>query len=149
MSTEKMITVQELSEVKYGDLKSKFTELGVPKIWRAGKKKTTMINEAIEKLAQIRKFESEGLNRDEAEVEIKEIKDKKEEDAKLAIAEERAKIEEKASVKVTESKASVYSKEVLEANLRTINLNLLQAIPSHREILQLKKENIEALLKNM
>tara|TARA_B110000977_G_scaffold143780_1_gene182558 strand:+ start:70 stop:480 length:411 start_codon:yes stop_codon:yes gene_type:complete len=41
----------ELGLVKYGELKNKFEELGIPSVWKQGKKKVDMINEAIEILS--------------------------------------------------------------------------------------------------
>ena len=41
----------ELGLVKYGELKNKFEELGIPNVWKQGKKKVDMIDEAIEILS--------------------------------------------------------------------------------------------------
>ena len=42
---------KELGLVKYGELKDKFKDLGIPNVWKQGKKKVDMINEAIELLS--------------------------------------------------------------------------------------------------
>lgn len=39
---------KELGLIKYGELKAKFVELGIPNVWKQGKKKVDMINEAVE-----------------------------------------------------------------------------------------------------
>ena len=66
MSIKKTITEQELSEVKYQDLLATFKSLGVEDAWRPGKKRTTMIKDAIEKLNIVRSLEDKGIS--EAEV---------------------------------------------------------------------------------
>lgn len=42
---------KDLGLIKYGELKAKFTELGIPNVWKQGKKKVDMINEAVELLS--------------------------------------------------------------------------------------------------
>ena len=42
---------KELGLVKYGELKDKFESLGIPNVWKQGKKKVDMINEAVELLS--------------------------------------------------------------------------------------------------
>ena len=63
---------EELTLVKYQDLKNKFDELGVSEVWRQGKKKIDMINEAVEILSEM---EATGEKSDVAIEEI--VKDKK------------------------------------------------------------------------
>mgnify|MGYP003119336736 CR=1 FL=1 len=146
MSKTKIISEQELSQVKYGDLLAKFTELGVKEAWKPGKKKTAMIKLAIEKLDLMRSLEDRGLNQEEITEEIKNIEVIKEE-IKVKDAVEAVKKQEKQDKIVKETIVkSKYSREILEKNLKNIKLNLLQAIPQQREMLVKKQEALQAEL---
>lgn len=61
---------KELETTKYGDLKAKFENLKFPNIWRQGKKKVDMINEAVELLSTLE--ESKDVSVEEAIVIIEE-----------------------------------------------------------------------------
>ena len=50
---KKVETFETLSEVKYGDLKAKFEELGIEGVWKPGKKANHLIKEALDKLSEI------------------------------------------------------------------------------------------------
>ena len=146
MSKSIVISEQELQEVKYHDLLEKFTELGVPQIWKAGKKKATMITKAIEELKIKQSLESKGLNEKEVEVELEAIKEKKievEQAEKLEVA-IKAELKEKKEVKKVVD--ADLSKEVIEANLLNIQKQMVQCIPSHRMILIKKKDLLLDLL---
>ena len=141
-----IISEQELQEVKYHDLLAKFTELGVPQIWKAGKKKATMITKAIEELKIKQSLESKGLSEKEVEVELEAIKEKKvelEQAEKLEVA-IKAELKEKKEIK--EVQDADLSKEVIEANLLNIQKQMVQCIPSHRMILIKKKDLLLDLL---
>ena len=45
---------KDLGLIKYGELKAKFEDLGIPNVWKQGKKKVDMINEAVELLSTIK-----------------------------------------------------------------------------------------------
>ena len=66
-------TFETLSEIKYGDLKAKFEELGVGEVWKPGKKGADLINSALDKLSEI-----SGQKKIEAE-EAKIVEEKEEE----------------------------------------------------------------------
>lgn len=59
---------QELDVTPYKDLSEKFTELGISEIWKAGVKKDTLIQLALQRLEEIKAFEVE----EEVEVEEEE-----------------------------------------------------------------------------
>lgn len=68
MSEEKKVfTFDELNEIKYGDLKAKFEELGIPAVWKGGSKKEDLINKA---LGLLNKIEIEGPTEDQQEEEV-------------------------------------------------------------------------------
>ena len=77
MSEKKTINIAELSEVKYHDLLAKFKELGIPEVWKAGTKKVTMINNAIDKLKIKSSLESLGLDKEEVSKEVEAMAKKK------------------------------------------------------------------------
>ena len=52
---------KELGLVKYGELKDKFESLGIPNVWKQGKKKVDMINEAVELLSTIEDSQVEDV----------------------------------------------------------------------------------------
>ena len=66
---------KELGLVKYGELKDKFVELGIPNVWKQGKKKVDMINEAVELLSTMEVSQVEDVQ--EAKEIIKEKTSKK------------------------------------------------------------------------
>lgn len=141
------ITKQDLGQVKYGDLLDKFTELGIPEVWKAGTKKAKMIDAAIEKLNIKKSLESLGLDKVQVSEELKTIAKNKEEAQKAELI-EKAKQEilnDKNEVK--ELKGQGYSKEQLEAQILNIDKNLIQVIPTHRIALLKKKEQLVQLLK--
>ena len=147
MKNNKNITAEQLKAVKYGDLLETFTELGVKDVWRGGKKKTTMIEEALAKLAVLRELEEKGMDEAEQKAELESIEIKKEEikiqeDIKEAIAKEQA---ENAEVKkVVETKLT---KDQIEKNLKVIAANIAGGPASHRQALFAKQEILEDLLK--
>ena len=147
MKNNKNITAEQLKAVKYGDLLETFTELGVKDVWRGGKKKTTMIEEALAKLAVLRELEEKGMDEAEQKAELESIEIKKEEikiqeDIKEAIAKEQA---ENAEIKkVVETKLT---KEQVEKNLKVIAANIAGGPASHRQALFAKQEILEDLLK--
>lgn len=149
MSIKKTITEQELSEVKYHDLLATFKSLGVEDAWRAGKKKTTMIKDAIEKLNIVRSLEDKGISQDDVKEERLKIEDAKEQAKQVEVAkaiEDQEKADQLQKKTIIKSK---YTKEQLEVNLRNIKLNLLQAIPSQRTMLIKKQEVLQSLLDNI
>ncbi len=52
---------EELQGVSYGKLKSKFAELGIPEVWKQGRKKIAMIDEAVEVLSRINETGKEAV----------------------------------------------------------------------------------------
>ena len=52
---------KDLGLVKYGELKDKFAELGIPSVWKQGKKKVDMINEAVELLSTMETSQVENV----------------------------------------------------------------------------------------
>lgn len=140
------ITKQDLGQVKYGDLLDKFTELGIPEVWKAGTKKVKMIDAAIEKLKIKESLESLGLDKVQVSEELKAIVKNKEEAQKVELIEkaEQEIVEDKRQVK--ELKSQGYSKEQLEAQISNIDKNLIQVIPTHRLALLKKKEQLVQLL---
>ena len=149
MSIKKTITEQELSEVKYHDLLATFKSLGVEDAWRAGKKKTTMIKDAIEKLNIVRSLEDKGIAEADVKEERLKIEDAKEQAKQVEVAkaiEDQEKADQLQKKTIIKSK---YTKEQLEVNLRNIKLNLLQAIPSQRTMLIKKQEVLQNLLDNI
>ena len=149
MSIKKTITEQELSEVKYQDLLATFKSLGVEDAWRPGKKRTTMIKDAIEKLNIVRSLEDKGISEAEVTEERFKIEDAKEQAKQVEAAkaiENQEKADKKQEQTIIKSK---YTKEQLEVNLRNIKLNLLQCIPSQRITLIKKQAVLQNLLDNI
>jgi hypothetical protein len=70
---------KDLGLVKYGELKAKFVELGIPNVWKQGKKKVDMINEAVELLSTMAVSQVEDV---QDAIEIIEEKTSKKLDAK-------------------------------------------------------------------
>jgi len=66
---------KELELTKYGELKDKFEDLGIPGVWKQGKKKVDMINEAVELLSTMEVSQVEDVQ--EAKVIIEEKTSKK------------------------------------------------------------------------
>lgn len=147
--SNKIITQEELSEVKYGDLLEKFTELGIPEVWKRGKKKISMIESAIEKLKIKSNLESQGLQQDEVEKELKEIELKKEKAVQDAQLQKAIEAEEKDKQIVKQVVESKLTKEQIEYNLDNIRKNLINVIPTHRIVLLKKQELLEKMLSEL
>jgi outer membrane translocation and assembly module TamA len=146
MSEKKTINVEELSEVKYHDLLAKFKELGIPEVWKAGTKKVTMINNAIDKLKIKSSLESLGLDKEEVSKEV-EAMAKKKAKAEADKVLEQAKLAEKEDKKeVVKLKKAKLSKEDIEKNIKIIQSNIKFGVPSQKEKLQKKLEALMDIL---
>lgn len=55
-----------LKNTPYHSLKDKLVELGIEDVWKGGKKKELMIEDAVEKLAKIKSEIEKGLTKEEA-----------------------------------------------------------------------------------
>ena len=148
MKNEKIVSKYELNQVKYGDLLAKFTELGIPEIWKPGSKKLSMIEKAIEKLNIKNSLEAKGLEQAEVEKELEIIEEKKEKAIQAEKLEQAKQVEAKDRKIVKEVVESKLSKQQIENNIAIINKNLINVIPSHRTILLKKKELLEQMLKD-
>lgn len=148
MNNKKAVSIETLSEVKYGDLLATFTELGIPEAWRPGKKKSAMIKAAIEKLAIIRSLEDRGLDQQEVAEQLIVAQDKQlqaDEQEQLEIAQEQE-VADKAIAQNVQ-KAGL-TQDQIKQNLKTIASNLMSNIPAHRDILLKKQEALTALLED-
>jgi hypothetical protein len=148
MSETKIITLEELEQIKYQDLQAKFEGLGIPEVWRQGAKKAVMIEAAIEKLTIVKSLEN--LNKTPEEIaeelstrdsKLEEIQ--KEETLALAKAEE-----DNDSKLIDDIKKLKLNRVQIEKNLSNIKAGLQNNIASHRGILLKKKAMLEDLLKN-
>lgn len=146
MKNTQVVSAETLKQVKYGDLLAKFTELGIPEVWKPGSKKAKMIATAVEKLAIVRSLEDRGLNQEEVQeelvkVEIKQQEVKQQKEVEVAQAQE---AKDQAVVKKVEKAA--LTQDQIKSNLRVIEQNLMSNVPAQRTILLLKKEALLALL---
>lgn len=146
MSEIKNVTAEDLNEVKYHDLLAKFTELGIPEVWKGGAKKATLITKAVEKLKIKASLESIGLDEEEVskEVEKMAIKKAKAEDKKILEVAKQEEAKDKAVVKKIQKLK--LTKEQIERNIKVVKGNIAGGVPSHRPMLQLKLETLLDLL---
>lgn len=149
MSKGIIISEQQLSEVKYHDLLAKFTELGIPQVWKAGKKKSTMIAKAIEELKIKQSLESKGLSEKEVEAELEAIKERREELVNAKKLEEAIQVEQQDRKEIEKVVESNLSKGVISSNLASIEKQLVQCLPTHRMTLIKKKDLLLELLSKM
>ena len=106
---------KELGLIKYGELKAKFVELGIPNVWKQGKKKVDMINEAIELLSTM----------DVSWVDdVQEAKEIIEEKASKKLNEKEIKFEQ--DVELVVSKKKFYTLESASKRVRQYNNIFLQ-----------------------
>lgn len=106
---------KDLGLVKYGELKAKFVELGIPNVWKQGKKKVDMINEAVELLSTMDASQVEDVK--EA-IEIIEEKTSKKLDAK--------EIKFEQDVELVVSKKKFYTIDSASKKVRQYNNIFLQ-----------------------
>tara|TARA_R110000796_G_scaffold68451_3_gene156823 strand:+ start:2689 stop:3135 length:447 start_codon:yes stop_codon:yes gene_type:complete len=146
MNNAKPMTAEDFKDVKYGDLLAKFTELGIPDVWKAGKKKKQMIDKAIEQLAVIKSLENSGLKEEDIKEELKIVEVKKAEAKEAKELEEvvEAKKADKAIVAKVENAG--LTQDQIKANLKSIEQNLMSNVPAQRIVLLKKKEALLALL---
>ena len=149
MSNKRPITSEELSQVKYGQLLDKFTELGIPEVWKAGSKKTAMIEKAIEQIRLKSSLEAQGLDKDQIEEKIAESKIAKQ------AAEEKSKLEQAVNQEVADKQDKQVTQEKqltrqeIEFNLNVIGQNLKFGIPSQKVVLLKKRDLLMNLLKDI
>ena len=146
MSEIKNVTAEDFKDVKYHDLLAKFTELGVPEVWKGGSKKVDLINKAVEKLKIKSSLESVGLSEEEVSKEVEKMALKKAKAEDKKILEEAKQVEKKEKQMVTKIKKAKLTREQLENNIRITRANLAGGVPSHRRVLQVKLEALLDLL---
>ncbi len=149
MESDKIITFEVLNKVNYQDFKKKFEEMGISEHYVAGKKKVNLINIALEKLAEIK--EKEDIKRDgipeksveevakeiETEEVTGEVKEAKEKQAKKEEAAAKAKA--KAEKENREALENIPKIEDYVAKINRVDMNLLNNIKGHRQLLLNKK----------
>tara|TARA_R110002049_G_scaffold222588_2_gene394276 strand:+ start:923 stop:1372 length:450 start_codon:yes stop_codon:yes gene_type:complete len=149
MKQNNNITRDELSQVKYGDLLKKFTELGIPEVWKAGTKKIKMIESAIEKLKIKDSLEQLGLNEIEVSQELEVIVKNKIEAKELEVETQVKQQEIKEKQEAKQLAKQQFSKEQIQNQIDTIGKNLINGIPSHRVILLKKRDMLLDLISKM
>ena len=146
MSEIKSITAEDFKDVKYHDLLAKFTELGVPEVWKGGSKKIDLINKAVDKLKIKSSLESLGLDKEEVSKEVEKMAKKKADKKDKEILEEAKQVEKKEKQMVQKIQKAKLSKEQLEYNIKNLRANIAGGVPSQRQILQTKLEALLDLL---
>lgn len=146
MSEIKSITAEDFQDVKYHDLLAKFTELGIPEVWKRGSKKVDLINKAVEKLKIKSSLESLGLDKEEVSKEIEKMAKKKADLEDKKILEEAKRVEKEEKQMVTKIKKAKLTKEQIEYNIKNIRANIAGGVPSQRQVLQVKLEALLELL---
>ena len=122
---------KELELTKYGELKDKFESLGVSNVWKQGKKKADMINDAIELLSTMDVSQVEDVQ--EASIIIEEKTSKK-------LDEKEVKFE--SDVKVVVSKKQFYTMVSASKKASQYNNIFLQHRGSIKGIDALHKHNV-------
>tara|TARA_R110002020_G_C16164443_1_gene763611 strand:+ start:551 stop:997 length:447 start_codon:yes stop_codon:yes gene_type:complete len=140
------MTKKELNDIHYGKLKEKFEELGVGGAWKAGAKKSEMINEALKQLAIVKDLKKEDISEDQIqekleekvrEIEVQEAEEVKVEAKKVEVAE--AEVE----AKYREVK---FTKEELEKKIALLNHMVNNGTPQQRTHFVHKLEAHEKML---
>lgn len=133
------ITKEQLEQVAYKDLLSKFKELGLPEVWKPGKKKAEMIKEALEKLDLVKSLENAGLESQDIEKAVAKVDQQKEQQQRaeeLKLAEEKEAAEQKVVEQIVELKLTLPQ---IQKNLANIEANLKNNVTAQRNTLLLKK----------
>lgn len=146
MSEKKQVTLQELSDIKYHDLLAKFKELGIPEVWKAGTKKITMINNAIDKMKIKNSLESLGLDKEQVSKEVEEMAKKKAKAEADKVLEKAKQVEKEDKKEVVRLKKAKLSKEDIEKNIKVIESNIKFGVINQRAQLQKKLETLQDLL---
>lgn len=154
---------KELEDTLYKDLKTKFEEMGIGEVYKAGTNKGDLIKLALQKLEELKAAEAvveeteavvEEAEATEAVVVVDENVLKVEDAEADAEADEKLFDEDKKEIEAldpvhsTELEETEYehSEEELREILSNIDACLIQPSPTHRLILLAKKEKIEAKL---
>ena len=158
-----------LTGLKYHQLKEAFTELGIPEVWKQGRKGKTMIAEALGKLEALKGKIAEGADEETQNEENSEentdtqesssdaqetdasesTDDDSDGDADPILENEIVDFEE---IKPAEKEVSLkYDGEIedLLESLRITELNIQNGIQSHRVVLLNKKNEYVARLKEL
>ena len=147
--SKKKVTKASLSKVKYGELLAKFTELGIPEVWKPGSKKMAMIDKAIEAVKLKSSLEEQGLNKEEIELKVEEVevaKIEKEKKEAIKKIEEQEAADAKAKEKINNAGLTL---EQIEYNIKNCEANIKFGIPAQRVTLVKKLEWLQDLKKNM
>jgi hypothetical protein len=145
--TKENATVENLSELNYGDLKENFENLGVESAWKPGTKAKTMIKNALSKLDIIKKMDTSEKTKEEVDTEVEEIEviqaelvSVKEEEAKVV-----AKKKDEAVVKAIKG-PNKRTKADIETMIGKLQRALVNVIPSHRVGTVKRLETFEKML---
>ncbi len=142
-----LMKVKELLEnTPYQKLKDILDEQGISKAWKPGTRKADIIANALELYKEVKdEARKDALKDQDPETPV----EKDPEKAILPPVEPDS--ETKIIPQYAKSKliADGLSKEVLEKNLKNIDANLKNNIPSHRAILLAKRQEIEDLLEKL
>lgn len=124
MSSEvKEVTRKTLEKIKYGDLQTKFEELGIGELFERGKKKTDLIDAALKGIAI--------------------LKEKQEAEVSVDLKEEVAKPEPMPDGMPEFYKK--FSQDEIDFQIKRINANLKNNIPAQRNLLLKKLTWLESL----
>tara|TARA_R110002073_G_scaffold27337_1_gene88369 strand:+ start:4763 stop:5176 length:414 start_codon:yes stop_codon:yes gene_type:complete len=131
---------EELTAMRYNDLKVKFQELGIGEVFRAGIKKVVLIDTAVE-LIEKKDSITEEVTVEELEIEI--VKDREEIKEVLLSEFEKA-------VNVVTSTDGIWTKETMEKRIWVLENVFLQHRSSIKGLeARAKQEVLEAALKIM
>lgn len=144
MSVE--ITKEVLDEVSYKDLQAKFLELGLTDVWKPGKKKDAMIQEALDKLKLVKSFENAGLAPEEVKAAVENVEQAQEAALQAEKVLEEESQEASNQIELEEAVELQLTLAQIEQNLATIEANLKNNIPAQRNILLKKKAMLQAMI---
>tara|TARA_R110002020_G_C15817091_1_gene732778 strand:+ start:69 stop:515 length:447 start_codon:yes stop_codon:yes gene_type:complete len=126
------MTKEQLSEIHYGNLKEKFEELGVGSAWKAGAKKSDMINEALKQLSIVKDLKAKDVVEDKIqeklEEKVREIEVREAEQVKVEAKE----IEVAKAEVVAKYREVKFSKQELEKKIASLNHMVNNGTPQQR-----------------
>lgn len=156
----------ELEALNYADLKAKFIELGIDSVWKAGVKKSVLIQSALQALENSPKsiaeeIEEEEIGEEAEEIEVVEEEILTDEERRDSIGDEEVELQDKDPEDDEEFEEEIeeaiveeieiidedkYTEAEILENIEIVQCNMVQAIPTTRNFLLKKLDALQKAL---
>jgi predicted RND superfamily exporter protein len=139
----KSVTYEDLSKIKYNDLKAKFTELGIEEAFQGGAKKEDLIQSALSKLEMVKELKDQGIPDKDIKKEIQKTEEEMEADRKSKLLKDTKEALETQKQEGDALRDSIVGLKLtpqqIDSNIKGINANLKNMPKEAARLILLKK----------